>query len=217
MREAFQGQMTALGAELIGMSRLVTEAVCRATRALADADLELAEAVITGDAEIDLRGRRCEEHACALLALQAPVAGDLRAVVTAIRVAEKVERMGDLVRHVAELARRRHPRPVLPPELMERVVLMGELAAESSRQVERTLASPTGDRLPALELADDEIDRLQDEVLDRVRRAEPAYPVEVAVDIALLARYLERFADQAVGVVKHLDYAVTGRLSAGAP
>jgi phosphate transport system protein len=211
MREEFHHQLADLGEELVAMSALTTTAMTRATRALLDADLELAETVISEDAEIDERGRRCETHACILLARQSPVARDLRAVVTAIKVGERIKRMGDLARHIAEIARLRHPQPVLPAELADPFVVMGRLALQTARRVTDTLAAPTGDCLSAQEHTDDDIDALHRMVLDRVCEADPPYPVQVGVDVALLARYYERFADQAVTVSKQLDYMVTGQ------
>jgi phosphate transport system protein len=210
MREAFHRDLAQLGDELVGMSSLATEAIRRATQALAEADLVLAEQVISADQELDVRGARCEEHACMLLALQGPVAGDLRMVVTALKVGEKIQRMGDLARHIAELARRRHPDSVLPPGLTGRFVEMGRLAAAASRRVEVALSEPTGDQFAEQDRADDTLDRLHAAVLDEVIGADPPYPTQVGVDVALLARFYERFADQAVAVTRQLDYAVEG-------
>ena len=213
MSVAFHRDLAELRDELAAMSALATASIALATQALLDADLHLAEQVISADAELDERSARCEELACALLGQPAPGQRELRSVVAAIKVAEKVERMGDLARHVAELARRRHPSPVLPGDLRDRFALLGRLATDAGRRVEQALAAPTGDRLAEQELADDAIDQLRDELLDQVRRAEPPYLTQVGVDVALLARFYERFADQAVTVTRQLDYAVTGQTS----
>lgn len=212
MREVFLGELADLGEQLSQMAALTTIAITRATRALVEADLTLAEAVISQDAAIHERARRCEDRACVVLATQAPVARDLRLVVTTIKIAEKLERMGDLARHIAELARLRHPASALPPDLAARFSLIGRLATQASRRVENTLAEPTGDCLPAQDRADDAIDELQDAILDQLRAADPPYPMQAVVDVTLLARYFERFADQAVGVTKNLDYLVTGKM-----
>src|ERR671937_566659 len=99
------------------MCGMVRGAMVDATAALLAADLPLAERVISGDHRINHARTTCEHHAYALLALQAPVASELRIVLTAELAVENLERMGDLARHVAELVRRRHPVPVLPEEL----------------------------------------------------------------------------------------------------
>jgi len=216
MREAFHRDLATLNAELAAMGPLATIAISRATQALLEADLVLAEAVISADAELDERAARCAEHAFALLALQSPVATDLRLVVAAIKIAEKLARMGDLARHVAALARRRHPDPVLPPELACRFAVLGRLAAEASGRVEQALSAPSGENFSEQDQADDALDGLREDILAQLLGADPPYPIQVGVDVALLARFYERFADQAVTTTRTLDFAVTGRQPARA-
>src|SRR5215207_4381303 len=105
MREAYVEKLAALSSELISMCELPADAMQRATTALLHADLSLAEQVISDDQKVDRRRDACEEAAFALLALQAPVAGDLRIVVSSIHASADIERMGDLALHVAQAAR----------------------------------------------------------------------------------------------------------------
>jgi phosphate transport system protein len=210
VREVFHRELERLGHELACMCGLVGVAMEQATRALLNTDLALAEQVITTSAEISEQGERCEQHACTQLALQAPVAKDLRRVVTAIKAGERIARMGDLARHIAETTRLRHPHPAVPAELSDQFARMGRLAVQACRHVEDTIAAPAQVYLSVLECADDELDRLHREVLDAVAHTEPPYPVQVGVDVALLARYFERFADQAVSITRQLDYVLTG-------
>jgi phosphate transport system protein len=210
MREIFHGELERLGTDLAAMCGMARAAMEHATQAMVDVDLSLAEQVITDDAAIQRVGERCAEHACALLALQAPVARDLRTVVTAIQAAEKIGRMGELARHIAEIVRLRHPQPAAPVELIDPLAQMGGLAVVASQRVEAAIAAPSGVLSAHSERADDESDRLQHEVLEQVKHADPPYPVQVGVDVALLARFFERFADQAVGITRRLDYVVTG-------
>ena len=212
MREVFQRELAQLRANLTLMCALVGESMQRATQALLETDLHLSEQVISADDDVDRLSTRCEEQTFSLLALQAPVAKDLRMVVTAMRAAEKIERMGDLARHVAEVVRLRHPEPAVPPELLDRFAEMGQLAAAASKAVEDAIAAPDELHSPAQERADDDTDRLQRELLDAVSQHEPPYPVRVGVDVALLARYFERYADQAVSITRRLDYVVTGSM-----
>src|SRR3977135_2231324 len=100
MRETFHGELARLGEQLACMCRRAAESIRLAGRAFLDADVELAQRGLDADAELDRERDRCEEHAHALLALQAPVARDLRAVLTAVYCAGKIERMGDLAAHV---------------------------------------------------------------------------------------------------------------------
>ena len=210
MRDTFHGQLEQLGTDLALMCGLVSEAMTRASQGLLTTDLTLVEHVITDDTHINQLATRCEQHACSLLALQAPVAKDLRTVITAIKAAEKIERMGDLAKHVAQVTRLRHPKPAVPPELAALFAEMARCSVAACNSLERSIAAPTGQDWPAMVSADNHVDRLHTQILDTVGHADPPYPVQVGVDAALLARYFERFADQAVSIARRLDYTITG-------
>src|SRR5690349_1337776 len=139
MREAYHVELDQLANELAGMCSMVSDAMELATRALLEGDLGLAEQVIGDDNKVDEARSSCEEHAYSLLALQAPVATDLRTVLAAIHAAESLERMGDLALHVAKAARRRHPKPVLPEQVRPYVSEMGRVAVELARQAESVI------------------------------------------------------------------------------
>jgi phosphate transport system protein len=117
MRGAYQSRLNGLADELANMCDQVSGAMRKATDALLTADLTLAEEVVSGDLRIDQLRDNADEGSFALLALQAPVATDLRVVVASIHAAGDLERMGDLALHVAKAARRRHPAPVLPEQV----------------------------------------------------------------------------------------------------
>lgn len=211
MRGTFHGELAQLGAELATMCTLAAGAMEHATTAVLTADLRLAEQVISGDARIDQLRADAEDHAYRLLSLQAPVARDLRLVVTGIRVAEKIERMGDLARHVAELARRRHPESAVPAALADRFAEMGRLATRIARSVAETVAEPLQEQYVQRDRDDDRIDALQRELLAVVvHQGDGPEAVRIGIDAALLTRFVERFADQAVSVARRLDYIVTG-------
>lgn len=217
MRGTFHGELAQLGAELATMCTLAGDAMDSATTALLTADLRLAEQVISGDAQIDGLRAQAEDDAYRLLSLQAPVARDLRLIVTGIRVAEKIERMGDLARHVAELARRRHPDCAVPPEMAERFAEMGGLATRIARSVAETLAEPLQEQFAQRDRDDDRIDALQRDLLTAAvdQGGDGPGAVRIGIDVALLTRFIERFADQAVSVARRLDYIVTGVVPAG--
>ncbi len=125
MREAYHDRLGELASQLADMCAMVATAMERATTALLKTDLALAEQVIGDDLTIDNARTEYEEEAYALLALQAPVATDLRTVLAVIHAAESLERMGDLALHVAKTTRRRHPNPVLPDEVRPYFEQMG--------------------------------------------------------------------------------------------
>ena len=212
MREAYHEQLDHLADQLAGMCDMVADAMELATRALLDADLGIAEQVISDDAKVDEARSVCEEQAYALLALQAPVATDLRTVLAAIHAAESLERMGDLALHVAKAARRRHPQPVLPDQVTPYFAEMGRVALKLARQAEQVIHSKDVDQARALEDADDEMDDLHRHLFTVIMDKDWPHGVASAVDVTLLGRFYERFADHAVSVAKRVVFVVTGRM-----
>ena len=128
MRTAFIDDLNRVTDGLVDMTRLAGSAIGRASIALLDGDIRLAEAVITSDRDIDQAREALDLLAIDLLARQAPVATDLRVVVTAMRMSADLERMGDLARHVAKVARLRYPDSAVPADLRGTVVQMGQVA-----------------------------------------------------------------------------------------
>jgi phosphate transport system protein len=212
MREAYHVELGQLADELANMCSMSAVAMELATRALLDADLGLAEQVIGDDAKIDDARSSCEEHAYALLALQAPVATDLRTVLAAIHAAESLERMGDLALHVAKAARRRHPNPVLPDQVRPYFSEMGRVAVELARDAEQVILNKDIDQARSLEEADDEMDDLHRHLFSVIMDKEWSFGVATAVDVTLLGRFYERYADHAVSVAKRVVFVVTGRM-----
>ncbi|GDY32177.1 phosphate signaling complex protein PhoU [Gandjariella thermophila] len=212
MREAYHDQLSRLIDQLADMCGMVGTAMERATRALLDADLDLAEQVIGGDAEVDDARANCEEYAYSLLALQAPVATDLRKVLAAIHAAESLERMGDLALHVAKAARRRHPHAVLPDSVRDQFAEMGRVAVDLARQAEQVVRTQDVNLAKSLEEADDQIDELHRNLFTVIMDKGWPHGVPAAVDITLLGRFYERFADHAVSVARRVVFVVTGRM-----
>jgi phosphate transport system protein len=212
MREAYHVELGQLAEELANMCSMSATAMELATRALLETDLGLAEQVIGDDAKIDDARSACEEHAYALLALQAPVATDLRTVLAAIHAAESLERMGDLALHVAKAARRRHPAPVLPAQVAPYFTEMGRVAVELARDAEQVILNKDIDQARSLEEADDEMDDLHRHLFSVIMDKDWPHGVAAAVDVTLLGRFYERFADHAVSVAKRVVYVVTGRM-----
>jgi phosphate transport system protein len=212
MREAYHVELEQLADHLAGMSVQVADAMERATRALLEADLSLAEQVISDDSKVDDARAQCEEQAYALLALQAPVATDLRTVLAAIHAAESLERMGDLALHVAKAARRRHPEPVLPDSVRPYFAEMGEVAVKLARQVEQVIHSKDIEAAKTIESDDDQVDDIHRHLFTVLMDREWPYGVASAVDVTLLGRFYERYADHAVSVAKRMIFVVTGKM-----
>src|ERR1700712_2983602 len=192
------------------MTRLVGSAVSRATTALLDADLALAESVITADETVDLLYRDLEDRAITLLVRQQPVAADLRVIVTSLRMVADIERMGDYALNIARIARRRAPSSAVPPELRSIIIEMGNEAEEIVAKAGSLIAGRSLDLAQQLEAEDDVMDALHRKLFTILLDDNWAHGVEAAIDVTLCGRYYERFADHAVSVARRVVYLVTG-------
>jgi phosphate transport system protein len=212
MRDAYLEQLDGLAEILSVMCGQVADALEKATRALLESDLQLAEEVITGDTLVDETRSAAEERAFALLALQAPVATDLRIVVSAIHGAGDIERMGDLALHVAQAARRRHPQPVLPPEVAPYFAEMGRIGVDLARKAGEMVRTRDLAQATAMEAEDDAMDDLHRHLFTVLMDHSWPHGVAPAVDITLLGRFYERYADHAVAVARRIVFIVTGQM-----
>jgi phosphate transport system protein len=212
VRDQYQDQLAALGDALADMCLQVATAMELATRALLEADLQLAEKVIAEDLRIDDLRADAEEKAFGLLALQSPVATDLRVVISAIHGAGDIERMGDLALHVAQAARRRHPQSVLPDEVVPYFTEMGKIATALARKAGDVIRSRDVETAATLEADDDAMDDLHRHLFSVLMGPNWSHGVGPAVDITLLGRFYERYADHAVTVSRRVVYVVTGRM-----
>ncbi len=212
MRAAYHEKLSGLNDELAQMSQLAGEAMKKATSALLEGDLDLAEEVISSDTEIDALRTSAEDQAFGLLALQAPVAGDLRSVIAAIHSAGDLERMGDLALHVAKAARRRHPELVLPQEVAPYFAEMGRVALDLAQDARRVLLDRDIELAFTMESDDDAMDDLHRHLFTVMMTKDWPHGVAPAVDVTLLGRFYERFADHAVAVARRVVFMVTGKM-----
>lgn len=210
MRDAYHEQLDSVGHTLVEMAELVGRALSRATRALLEPDLPIAEAVISADDAVDALHRELDVLTLDLMARQQPVAGDLRTLVTSLRMSADLERMGDLARHIAKVARMRYPECAVPEELRGIFARMGEIGVELAEKVARIVEDQDVEAARTLEDQDDAVDRLHREVFTALLSQDNPYTIETAIDVTLLSRYYERFADHAVSVAHRLVFLVTG-------
>jgi phosphate transport system protein len=210
MRDAYFDQLDAIVDELVTMTHEVQEAVGRATQALLTADAEIAEKVISDDAIIDAARERVESRSFELLALQQPVASDLRMLVAGLRMVADLERMGDLSVHVAKVARLRVPQVAVPEVLIPTIQRMAQVAEKMVGTVAGIIAERDVEGARQLEEDDEEMDQLRRSSFRLMLDESWPHGVEPAVDIALLGRYYERIADHAVSLARRVVYLVTG-------
>jgi phosphate transport system protein len=215
MRTAYHDQLDQLTEQLGDMCGLAGTAMERATQALLQADLVLAEQVIDDHEQIVAMSARAEEAAFVLLALQAPVAGDLRSIVTAIQIVADVDRMGALALHVAKIARRRHPQHALPEEVNGYFAEMGRVAVELSNSAQEVLVTRDPEKAARISEEDDAMDDLHKHLFTVLMDREWKYGVTAAVDVTLLSRFYERFADHAVEIARRVIFQATGNLPEG--
>lgn len=232
MRSEYDAGLEDVSRLLVAMAEAARTAMSEATASLLSVDAEQARRVIERDAVIDGYHDRVEEQVYALLARHAPVASDLRLLVTALHIAADLERMGDLAKHVAKVGLRRHPAPAVPASLRDIIARMAAVADRIAAKIGAVLASP--DATPPWErpadgqiesvavdaatigLDDDEMDRLHERLFVLLLGGEAGAigwrdGVEPAVDGALLGRFYERYADHAVNAGRRMYFLVTGR------
>lgn len=210
MRATYHQELNSISDGLVEMANLVGSAIGRATTALLDADLQLAENVISADEKVDDLQRDLENRAIALLARQQPVATDLRIVVTSLRMSADLERSGDLAEHVAKLARLRYPGRAVPRDLHRTILEMGQLAQRLMAQAAEVVITKDVEAALQLEKDDDRMDELHRMLFQHLMDDRWQHGVETAVDVTLVGRYYERFADHAVSVARRVVYLVTG-------
>ena len=210
MRDEFRADLEEIGQTLVVMAEAVRSAMRRATTALLAADRAEAEQVVDRDQEIDALYRIVEDKVYDVVARQAPVASDLRVVLTALHVGADLERMGDLADHVARTALRRHPAATVPPELVDVFTRAGEVADHLAGKIATALSQSDAVAAAQLERDDDVMDDLHRQLFKVLLGKDWPHGVEAAVDTALLGRFYERYADHAVNVGRHVVFLVTG-------
>jgi phosphate transport system protein len=202
--------MSLLADDLVEMGEHVESAIGRACTALLTLDLDMAQKVVADDEHLDTLERRVDERCVLLIAQQQPVGLDLRTLVTSLRISAGLERMGDLARHVAKVARLRYPESAVPAELRATILQMGQVAERIVEKAGSVIAARDVEAAHQIERDDDAMDDLHRELFARVTDANWQYGTEAAVDITLLGRYYERFADHAVSVGHRVIWLVTG-------
>jgi phosphate transport system protein len=212
-RTVFRDQMDEVRGEIVHLAGLVAEAIPRATSALLDADLDAARKLVDGDDVLDVLTLQIEEHCYHLLALQSPMASDLRAVITALRLASEIERCGDLAVNIAKAARRLYG-VELESKLRGIIERMSRSAVRLFRLAVDAYADGDAGRAAALDDLDDELDDLHRAFIAAIFESHHSSGVDlrVGVQLALIGRFYERLGDHAVNIGERVQYMVTGWL-----
>ena len=210
IRSVFQDELDGISQSLVTLSGLVSGAMAQATTAILSADLKLAEEVITKDQKVDESQHDIDARIIDIIARQQPVASDLRALVSALRMGSDIERMGDLAHHVAKIARMRHPQMAVPPELIATITAMGSAAVAITQKMAVVVATRNLEMALELDRDDDEMDDLHRQLISALLDKPWTHGLETAIDLTLLGRYYERYADHAVSVARRVYFMVKG-------
>lgn len=210
MRQAYRDSLREIDTQLVEMTRLVGRAMNKATQALLDGDLMVAEEVIAEDNILDTIYLDLDERATQIVALQQPVATELRRLLSGLRIASSLERMGDLAVHIAKTTRLRYPDSVVPVELRGVISDMGAVAQRIVHQTGAAMASHSVEQAERAVSTDDQMNRLHREMFNIMLSPAWTHGVEAAIDLTLVSRFYERFADHAVTINKRIVHIVTG-------
>jgi phosphate transport system protein len=206
----FEEELGKAESALLAQGGLVQTQLDRVLTSLKGRDIDQADAVIADDDRVDDLYLATQTRILNLLALQAPVAGDLRLVSAILHSNMHVERMGDLCVNIAKFVKNELPYPPNSP-LMERLLDMGARAAEMLRSAMQAFAQRDVDLAEELPVKDDAIDKLNRGMLGDLKEyAGDEQSFEWAINLLLIARYLERFGDHAVDIGEQTHFLVTG-------
>jgi len=213
LRKTYHQELESARGELARLAALVAELIPRATAILLDSDLEGAEYIIRGDEEIDARCVDLEDQCIRILALQAPVATELRQVVALLKMISEVERSGDLVRNICKSARRVYGHD-LDPRLRGIINRMGEQAQQIYSAAIEAFVENDVSKAAALDDMDAYLDALQKQFIQAIFESQAAgrIDMQVAVQLAMVARSYERIGDHAVNIAERVRFTVTGWL-----
>ena len=210
IRSVFQDELDNVSQSLVDLTAMVSASMSKATTAILSCDLKLAEEVIATDVNIDDYQHENDSRIIDIIARQQPVASDLRALVTALRMGSDLERMGDLSHHVAKVARLRHPNAAVPPELVAIIQAMGVAAVAITEKTGVVIATRNTQMALEIERDDDVMDDLHRKLIAVLIEPTWKHGIETAIDLTLLGRYYERYADHAVSISRRVYFLVTG-------
>jgi phosphate transport system protein len=213
-RDTHLEEFDRLAGMLATMSRATTALLDEANTALLTPDRDAGERALVQQASLNRLSRQFDAFVPEVLALRQPVASDMRLVLAGVRMNADLDRMGALGGHIARIALSRFPQRAVPDAAMPLIAGMADAAVSLANKSATTLA--TRDPVDAMQVAidDDEPDALQVQLYAMLAEGWP-YGVQAAIDVAMLGRFYERFADHAVAVANHVLYIVRGEIARG--
>ncbi len=212
-RIEYHSELEDLRSDLIRLGAMVAETISRGTAALLDRDLHAAQVIIDGDDLIDDFCLGLEERCYLILALQSPIAGELRFVLTTIRLISELERSADLVVNVCKASRRLYDIE-FDPQIRGLIEQMGVEATFLIRSAIDAYVDSNTSLATALDDIDDRLDGLQVAYMQAILQSHSVTDLNLqgAVQLAMIGRYYERIGDHAVNIGERVNYMVTGWL-----
>lgn len=211
LRRTFHQELDALRTDVVRMGATVIEAIPRATRVLLAGDLEGADLMVQADDEIDARAVDVEDRCFQMLALQAPVAGDLRQLVAIIKITGELERSADLTVNICKAARRIYGHDI-DPVLRGLISKMSDQAQQLYVAAMEAFETNDAAKAAAIDDMDSYLDGLQRQFVQEIFECHSREKIDlqVAVQLAVVARFYERIGDHAVNVGDRTRFLLTG-------
>ena len=211
LRREFHHELDDVRSELVHLAAFVSGSISQATDVLLAGDLDLANTVIEGDDEIDARSIDLEDRCVRMLALQSPVAGDLRQIVAALKMVGEIERSADLVCNICKAARRMYGHQ-LDTTLRGIITRMGEQAQSLFIAAIESYVENDAAKAAAIDDMDSYLDALHKQFIQAIFESHAAgnIDLQVAVQLALVGRFYERIGDHAVNIGERVQFVVTG-------
>jgi phosphate transport system protein len=210
-RKTYHQELDGIRAEVLALAQKVTEMIPHGTDVLLLGDLTAADDLIGINDEVEQTALALEERCYELLALQAPVAGDLRVIVASTKILAEVDRSAGLVVNISKAARRLYGMHI-DPRLTAILANMSRQAHQLFRFSTEAFADADAPLAAALDDIDDNLDRLQVDLIQAIFEchADGRVDLPVAVQLALVCRFYERIGDHAVNIGERVRYMVTG-------
>jgi phosphate transport system protein len=210
-RKAYHGDLEEVRSRIVRLGASVIEAIPRATNVLLTGDLEGADYLVQSDDEIDARADEIEDRSFELLALQAPVAGELRQIVAILKITSDLERSADLTVNICKAARRIYGKEI-DPVLRGLISKMSEQAQQLYQAAINSFAENDAATAAAVEDMDAFLDALHRQFIQAIfeSHARERMDLQLAVQLAIVARFYERIGDHAVNVGERVRFALTG-------
>jgi phosphate transport system protein len=210
MRDAFHRELEAIDQEVVRLGAMVERSTRDATTALIECDKALAQKVMEGDEGIDRMFLDIEKRSLTLMAMQAPVAGDLRLIVAILRVINDLERAGDLAYNIAKLV---HLQDFCEPSSKAVKSLVSDLGRGAVNLLSVAIdvwAGKDEEAAAGLQQQDDVVDDLHGRLIAQLLLLRDETAIPSAIRLAMIGRYLERIADHAVNIGELVSYYITG-------